>query len=143
MQGKRGFTLIELMVTIAVMAIIAMIAAPSFGNLIARQNLNKSTQELIATLQNARAKAVLERSEITVKLNSEVADTSKQLNWKSSGKAVLVNSPTEIKFIFNGGVKDATADTNFKICDKAGGAKSKMVGISPMGTIQQIVEGTC
>lgn len=31
MQLKRGFTLVELMVTIAVMAIIAMIAAPNFS----------------------------------------------------------------------------------------------------------------
>lgn len=39
MQRKeQGFTLIELMVTIAVMAIIAMMAAPSFGDLVARKN---------------------------------------------------------------------------------------------------------
>ena len=58
MQNKhKGFTLIELMVTIAVMAIIAMMAAPSFGDMLQRQNLNKSTKELVATLNQARAKA--------------------------------------------------------------------------------------
>jgi type IV fimbrial biogenesis protein FimT len=34
MQLKRGFTLVELMVTIAVIAILATIAAPSMNNLI-------------------------------------------------------------------------------------------------------------
>ncbi len=41
MQFFRGFTLIELMVTIAVLAIIVMMAAPSFGNMLAQQNLKK------------------------------------------------------------------------------------------------------
>ncbi len=33
-KKNQGFTLIELMVTIAVMAIIAMMAAPSFGDMV-------------------------------------------------------------------------------------------------------------
>jgi prepilin-type N-terminal cleavage/methylation domain-containing protein len=33
MGKNRGFTLIELMVTIAVLAIIAMMAAPAFSNM--------------------------------------------------------------------------------------------------------------
>ena len=44
MQLKRGFTLVELMVTIAVVAIITTIAIPSFQNMILRQNLaNRKT----------------------------------------------------------------------------------------------------
>ncbi|MDN5418428.1 MAG: prepilin-type N-terminal cleavage/methylation domain-containing protein, partial [Acinetobacter sp.] len=45
MQKNRGFTLIELMVTIAVLAIIASIAAPSFSENIIRQNLDSSGRE--------------------------------------------------------------------------------------------------
>ena len=60
-KKNHGFTLIELMVTIAVMAIIATMAAPSFGNMLNRQDLNKSSQELIAILNKARSVAVLER----------------------------------------------------------------------------------
>ena len=63
MQKVKGFTLIELMVTMAVLAIIAGMAAPSFGNLLLKQNLNRSTQDLVATLSAARSTAVLERRE--------------------------------------------------------------------------------
>ena len=44
---QKGFTLIELMVTIAVMAIIAMMAAPSFNEINSNQNLKKSTNTLV------------------------------------------------------------------------------------------------
>ena len=41
MKKIQGFTLIELMVTIAVLAIIAMMAAPTFGDMLDKQNLNR------------------------------------------------------------------------------------------------------
>lgn len=148
MGNSRGFTLIELMVTIAVLAIIATMAAPSMGQMLRKQNMNKSAQDLISVLNNARAKAALERREITVQLNTtEIADTATQLNWMPSGKAALkVASPpvTSIVYLPNGLVKDGTAtDTSFTICDQSSGTLSKTVSISRMGTIQQVVEGTC
>jgi prepilin-type N-terminal cleavage/methylation domain-containing protein len=149
MQNKhKGFTLIELMVTIAVMVIIAMMAAPSFGDMLQRQNLNKSTRELVATLNQARAKAALERREITVTLNSVVANTENTLNWAPQGKVVLdVRSPTTIIFMPNGLVRDQAVGTEatFSLCDdvQASAKYSKTVSISRMGTIQQIVDGDC
>lgn len=142
---QKGFTLIELMVTIAVMAVIAVMAAPSFNNMLLKQNLNKSTQALIDTLGQARSQAALRRQEVTVQLNTtQVADTNTQLNWLPSGKAILkTGSSTSLIFLPNGLVKDASSDTSFVICEQAGGTLSKTVSISRMGTIQQTVEGTC
>ena len=52
MQRKeQGFTLIELMVTIAVMAIIAMMAAPSFGDMRDNQKLKLSVMEIKTGIQ--------------------------------------------------------------------------------------------
>ncbi len=151
MQNKqKGFTLIELMVTIAVLAIIAMMAAPSFGTMLNKQNLNKSSSELIATLSKARAKAALERRQITVQVGSLVADTANTLNWAPSGKANL-KSGANLTFMPNGLVRDPintnnviASDTVFVICDLATNAKaSKTISISKMGTIQQPVDGAC
>ena len=159
---NQGFTLIELMVTIAVMAIIAMMAAPSFGNLIQKQNLNRSTQELIGQLNNARSKAVLERRNVEVVLafNSsavQVADTPEKLNWYPSGKAVLkTGSVDSIFFGISGGVFinnpsdatrkiPATTDTVFTVCnlDIKNEKNAKTITVSRMGTIQPTVDGTC
>ncbi|MCU4483015.1 pilus assembly FimT family protein [Acinetobacter ursingii] len=156
MRRSLGFTLIELMVTIAVLAIIATMAAPSFGDMLATQNLNKSTQDLIFTFNEARSKAVSERRTIIVSLNaSQINNSISQLNWTPSGKALLKGgSSTSICFNLLGGVGDlngatlpqcipATADKTFEICNKSTGSKSKKVTISKMGTIQQVIEGSC
>ena len=162
-MGKtRGFTLIELMVTIAVLAIITMMAMPLFKDMMVAQNFSKSTQELILTLNQARSKAVLERRQVQVILqpNSTPApstNTDNQLVWVPSGQSILkTNLTTSIYFNLTGGVCfldggtppkciSANNDTNIEICNTATGSnkKSKIVSISRMGTIQQTTEGTC
>lgn len=147
-KKNQGFTLIELMVTIAVMAIIAMMAAPSFGNLIQKQNLNRSTQDLVATLNAARSTAVLERREMTVDLNqnTQTANTTATLYWLPKGEAVLASSsPKSITFQLSGAVKDHAADIEnqpFVVCNKNGGDISKEINVSLMGTVN-VVDGTC
>lgn len=148
MQFFRGFTLIELMVTIAVLAIIVTMAAPSFGNMLAQQNLKKSTNELIGILNQARAKAALERRSVDVELSTNETDslaenTDMTMYWMPYGKAHLTStSETKITYGLNGSVVNAGSDTTFVICSEQGG-KSQTVSVSKMGTIQQVVEGTC
>lgn len=160
MQNNRGFTLIELMVTIAVLAIVASIAAPSFGDMLEKQNLKKSAEELIVVMNKARSKAVIERRPyVTVNLAplANAVDTNEELNWRPSGKSVLkTGSPTTIQFGITGGVfvsdtdhptsvSPETSDTVFTICSSSIGTnkKSKTITVTRMGTIQIISEGAC
>ncbi|MEG2847017.1 MAG: prepilin-type N-terminal cleavage/methylation domain-containing protein, partial [Acinetobacter sp.] len=75
MRNNRGFTLVELMVTLAVLAIIAMMAVPFFGDMMLRQNLNKSQGELFAALNKAKSQALNKKRSVTVRLNVDLADT--------------------------------------------------------------------
>lgn len=142
---QEGFTLIELMVTIVMMAIIATMAVPMFGDMLNNQNLNRSTEDLVSSINQARMKAVVERRQVKVQLNSTyIADTDNQINWMPSGKAQLkTGSDTSIIFSMSGLVKDATGDTTFEICNMASGSKSKIISVSRMGSIQSITMGTC
>ena len=121
MQRKeQGFTLIELMITIAIFTIISMMAAPSFGDMMLSQNLNKSTQNLILTLNEARSKAALERRSIRVDLlpNESIpmpTNTPVLVNWRPTGKAILKSgSPVSITFDITGAVSGANTDTTFR-----------------------------
>src|SRR3546814_19233482 len=59
--GRRtggGFTLIELMVTISVLAILMMLAVPSFTSIINSNRLTAQSNEVVAALQLARMEAI-------------------------------------------------------------------------------------
>ena len=154
MRKIWGFTLVELMVTIGLMAIIATFAIPSFNNLMLKQNLNKSTRELVITLNKARSKAALEHRLVTVTLNSSAADTDSTLNWQPSGKSALISTTTSITFRTDGMVQDPITPTiplsstiTLVLCDQpqATAQYSKRITISRMGTVQQgeLVSGSC
>lgn len=55
---KRGFTLVELMIVIAVIAIISAIAAPNFTTYMAQRRLNGAARMVMSDLMAARQKAV-------------------------------------------------------------------------------------
>ncbi|WP_168408684.1 pilus assembly FimT family protein [Acinetobacter indicus] len=91
MRKSQGFTLIELMVTIAVLAIVAMMAAPSFGDLIAKRHLDTSIRELSLVLSDARAQATTLRKNVTVKFESGT-NTAEVRYWIPKYEDVDMNS---------------------------------------------------
>jgi len=55
---RRGFTLVELLVVVAVVTVILTLAAPSFRGMIEMQRLRSITAQLVTDLQFARNEAV-------------------------------------------------------------------------------------
>ena len=141
--SQQGFTLIELMVTLAVLAILSTVAVPAFNTMLTQQQLNKSARDLALTLSDARAKAALERREVKVELNSSAVNTNTQFNWMPSGEAILSStSPTTVTFLPIGVVQGGAAVT-FEVCSSSTSGVSRIITIGRMGNLQPITEGTC
>ena len=61
-----GFTLVELMVTLMVVAILLAVALPHFGEFIARSRVRSATNDLVTALATARSTAILQRKTVSV-----------------------------------------------------------------------------
>ena len=56
-KQKNGFTLIELIITIAILAILTILALPYFHEIMAKQETIKTSNKLISSIQLAKSQA--------------------------------------------------------------------------------------
>lgn len=142
---QEGFTLIELMVTIAVMAIIAVMAVPSMSNILEAKHFDDNQNNLMQTFNLARSQAVLNRTNVSVNLNSNAANTSTNFNWiadqhnslelrllAADGTTTLL-SMQNITFIANGTVSGISQDLLVSMCNSQLHIKKSFV-LSKLGS---------
>lgn len=66
MTQGRGFSLVELIVAVALLAILASIAVPSFQNLLQRNRIASSANLLLTHIQLARIRAILDAATVVI-----------------------------------------------------------------------------
>ena len=65
-KRQRGFTLIELMVTIGIMAILTALAVPSYIDFIDRTRLRGAADEVVSVIGNARVESVKNDRDVSI-----------------------------------------------------------------------------
>jgi type IV fimbrial biogenesis protein FimT len=90
-----GFTLLELMVTLAVLAILTAIAVPAFQTLFERNRLTSATNDLLGTLLMARSNAVTRRvaTRVCPSTNASTCATG-AVNW--AGGWIVLEDPSQV-----------------------------------------------
>ncbi|MDO5610329.1 MAG: GspH/FimT family pseudopilin [Pseudomonadota bacterium] len=99
-QKQGGFTLVELMVTIAVLAIISTIAYPSFTSIINSNRLTSAANEVLASAQLARSEAVrLNQTVVLCPANAALSacDGNDWQNWLLLDQAGAVLRSWQVK----------------------------------------------
>lgn len=77
----RGFTLIELMVVVAMLAILASLAAPSFADAIRRQRVESMREEMLASMTLAKAEAITRGQRVVMLRTTPCPQAVNALDW--------------------------------------------------------------
>lgn len=99
MKQQSAFTLIELMVTIAVLAIIATLAAPNLSQMLRNTKVNTSSGDILTFLQQSRTEAIRLGKTVTVCGSSDGSSclSANKRNWSTGLIATHSGSTTPIQ----------------------------------------------
>jgi len=133
MKTKMGYTIIEIMVTLAVAAILAMTALPSMKLMILNSKMTSKTNEFIRGFNYARSEAIKRGSTVGMQ---PIDPTAWGLGWKVMGQSdnepalqasfdedqILIQSPPDqdaVWFNSRGWVPQAQSESlKFILCSK-------------------------
>ena len=143
---SRGFTLVELVITIAVASVLVAIAIPSFRGMMSGNNVTNTYNDLLAALRTARAEAITRNAPIRVKASTsswnggwsvvDAANVAVRSYPARDTQYVITPNPvvTEVTFSGRGSL---TAQACFEVKDSSGASsRKKYVKILKSGSVQ-------
>lgn len=107
---SRGFTMIELLVVMVVMAILASLAMPNFGAMMASNRVRGAASELAAEISAARFEAIKQHRRVVVERTGTTWKDGWRLYVDTNGNSTLDGGEQVIK------VSQALSDSTLKIC---------------------------
>ena len=107
MKNVRGFTLIEVMIVLAILGVIAVFAMPSITAVIQNNRITSETNRLVSNINMARSEATKRSTQITI------ARTSAANNTWEGGWSIYTDADAAGNSIF------AAGDTLLRVADAA------------------------
>ncbi len=120
-HSRRGFTLVELMVSVVIVGVLSAIALPGFTKLIANQRSRAAASDLMTALARARSEAVKRNTEVALSqatggwsngwMIKHPADEHVMLDTHGKVNGATITGPDEVLFQSNGRARGATGST--------------------------------
>ena len=120
-----GFTLVEMMVVVSIMAILASVAIPSFQSMIRNQRVKSASFELFSSLMVARSEAIKRNADVTI---TPVSAGSWQDGWQIAAGATVLKNQAALAGI---AVSDAPGTLTYRRTGRASAAASFQIDIDP------------
>jgi type IV fimbrial biogenesis protein FimT len=160
-RPQKGFTLLELLVAIAVLAILLGVGVPGFFEIIASNRITTQTNELVSALNYARSEAVKRGDPVSVCSTPDGATCAASNDWSagwivftdSTGAIGALDAPTDellqvwpatdglalnaggnfVRYAATGMATTATAFTLYK--SGCGGPKARNISVATTGRV--------
>lgn len=102
--GSRGFTLVELMIGLVILAFLLMMGVPAFTTFIQNSKLRSTAETFHAGIQTARAEAVKRNAQVQFILTDDAGDSSSTQTATASTTGrnwlIRVQDPTTLLWSF-------------------------------------------
>lgn len=119
---SHGFTLVEMLVTLAIFAVLLMIALPSMRPFLQSQSVKNASMDIVSTVALARSEAIKRNATVDVKATN-AADWS--LGWvvsqgtnvirKQGSLGNIAITPSSASFSFDGNGRMTSTGATFAI----------------------------
>lgn len=153
-ERQKGFTLLELLFTIAVAAVIVSFGVPGFMSLIDNNRAVSHTNDLVAALNLARSEATRRRSTVTVCSSTDGATCAASDDWstgwivlsagnellrswpaRSGGAGVVGGNVSQVQFLARGSVAGVAPEFSVRLHNCSGDDQARDVAVNGAGRI--------
>ncbi len=117
LQRQKGFTIVELLITVGILAILSAFAVPTFVKTMNKTKFNGEVRAVVETFQEARTNAVIQKRAHTVTVGqSSIQFTSSPVNNPSTQitfKHLTISPTLSVSYDYMGrvNVKGANKET--------------------------------
>ncbi len=97
MENQYGFTIIELMIAVALIAIVAAIATPSFSFMITNNRMASEVNQFVGSLHFTRSEAIKRGENVRVCTSVDGASGDASNDWTNGWIVIVDSSSTVLK----------------------------------------------
>lgn len=154
MARSQGFTLVEMMVTVAVAAILISIAMPSLNRIADSNALKATTRDLVSTINTARSQSISTRTDVKVEpatggwadgwsitYGSAAIEASQDYIPRDGVTVSRVGTNDSMTFLSRGGLSGGGAAT-LTVCHQNLG-NGRTISVSFLGKVTTAVKEDC